>query len=112
VDSQVKLKLAVLERRCRTLTGLILAVLAFAASYGILLYEGQTERPAFHFYPWLLAVLFYLGGDLLAWVWFKIIVMQLATLLSSPRYAQQPEESQEAVRPGGAEKAEAAERGE
>jgi len=112
MDSQVKLKLALLERRCRTLTSLILAVLAFAASYSILLLEGQTDRPAFHFYPWVLAVLFYLGGDLLAWVWFKIVVMQLATLLSSPRFAHTAEEGPEAVRASSAAKAEPAEHGE
>jgi hypothetical protein len=112
VDPQVKLKLALLERRCRTLTGLILAALAFIASYCIMLIEGQTDRPAFHFYPWVLAVLFYLGGDLLAWVWFKIIVMQLATLLSSPRFALHADEALEVARAGSAEKAVPAEHGE
>jgi hypothetical protein len=59
----------------------VLAVVAFVATYGILLLEGQTERPVFHFYPVLTGVLFYLAGDLLALIWFKLVSLQLGTLL-------------------------------
>lgn len=85
VEPEVRQQVAQIERRCRTLTGIVLAVLAFLASYGIMLFEGQVERPAFHFYPWLLAVLCYLGGDLLAWIWFRVVLSQLATLLAAQR---------------------------
>lgn len=83
VEHQVQAALNQLERRCRSITGLVLAAVAFVATYGILLLEGQTERPAFHFYPWLTGVLFYLAGDLLAFVWFRLITLQLDSMLKN-----------------------------
>ena len=70
-----------LERRCRIITGLVLAAVAFVATYGILLVEGQSDRPVFHIYPWLVAVLLYLAGDLLAMVWFKLVGIQLQRMV-------------------------------
>jgi hypothetical protein len=83
--------LADIERRCRTLTGMLLAVMAFIASYSIMLIEGQIERPVFHIYPWILAVLFYIGGDLLALVWFKVVVWQVLRILQAD-FASQTEQ--------------------
>ncbi len=80
-----------LERRCRSVTGMVLAAVAFAATYGILLLEGQSDRPAFHLYPWLVAVLFYLAGDLLALVWFKLVSLQLQSLLKDLEQKQERE---------------------
>lgn len=80
-----------LERRCRTITGVVLAAVAYAATYGILLLEGQTDRPVFHVYPWLVAVLFYLAGDLLAMVWFKLVSMQLDSMMKELERKQQRE---------------------
>lgn len=69
-----------LERRARTITGMVLAVVAFASAYGLMFFEGQVDRPGFHFYPWLLAILCYLAGDLLALVWFKTLVIQVSRI--------------------------------
>lgn len=81
MDPAIERQLAVLERRARTLTGIILGVAAFLAAYGLMLFEGLTDRPGFHFYPWLLGVVFYLAGDLLAFVWFKTVSLSMVTLL-------------------------------
>lgn len=70
-----------LERRARTLTGSVLAVMALLACYGLLIFEGQLTRPAFHFYPWLAAVLFYLAGDLLAYIWFKVVTIKIDAMI-------------------------------
>lgn len=80
MDQQTQNGLAWLERRSRQLTGAILAVLALIVTYGLLIYEGHQTRPAFHFYPWLAAVLFYFAGDLLAYVWFRVVSMRLQAL--------------------------------
>jgi len=80
VDSRVKQQLAWLERRSRFLTGAVLAVLVLAATYGLLIYEGQLNRPGLHFYPWLAAILFYIAGDLLAYVWFKVVTLRVEVM--------------------------------
>lgn len=77
--------MARLEKRIRTVTGLTLGVLAFLSVYGLMLFEGQIERPAFQFYPWLLGVLFYLAGDLLALVWFRVNTSQMRVMLERQR---------------------------
>jgi hypothetical protein len=74
-------RLAFMERKARSATGLILALASFAATYGLLLYEGQTARPGFHFYPLITGLCFYIAGDLLALVWFRVIVLQLQRML-------------------------------
>ncbi|MCH7471699.1 hypothetical protein IIA79_01935 [bacterium] len=79
--SGVLKELAQLERRARTITGIILGALAFATTYGLMLFEGQTQRPGFHFYPLLLAVAFYLAGDLLALIWFRTVTLQISKLI-------------------------------
>ena len=85
VDPLVQRQLALLERRSRTLTGIILAVVAFVATYGLMLFEGQVDRPGFHYYPWILAALFYLAGDILAFVWFKTVSIHLVVLLAAKK---------------------------
>jgi len=77
MDQQTQQGLAWLERRSRQLTGAVLAVVALVATYGLLIFEGQQARPAFHVYPWLAAGLFYFAGDLLAYIWFKVVSMRL-----------------------------------
>lgn len=78
MDQLKRQQLAWLERRCRTTTGFVLAVLALAACYGLLFFEGQMNRGGSqHFYPWMVAVLFYFAGDLLAYVWFKVVSVRL-----------------------------------
>jgi hypothetical protein len=74
-------RLALMERKARSATGMILALASFAATYGLLLYEGQTARPGFHFYPLMTGLCFYVAGDLLAMVWFRVIVLQLQRML-------------------------------
>lgn len=81
MDQQTQQGLAWLERRSRQLTGAVLAVVALVATYGLLIFEGQQGRPAFHVYPWLAAVLFYFAGDLLAYIWFKVVSMRLLAVL-------------------------------
>jgi hypothetical protein len=85
VESPSGQELARLEKRIRTLTGLSLGAVAFLSAYGLMMYEGQTDRPAFLFYPWLLAVLFYLAGDLLAMVWFRVNTAQMRVMLDLQR---------------------------
>jgi hypothetical protein len=70
-----------LERRCRSVTGIVLAVVAFTACYGLLLVEDQTALPRAHFYPLIAAALFYLAGDLLALLWFRTMAAQLQAYL-------------------------------
>ena len=78
MDQSNRQQIAWLERRCRTSTGLVLAVLALAACYGLLFFDGQMNRGGSQqFYPWVVAVLFYFAGDLLAYIWFKVVSIRL-----------------------------------
>jgi hypothetical protein len=82
MDRHTDQQLKWLERRSRLLTGTILAVLALAACYGWLFFGGQVNISAQqHFYAWMVAVLFYFAGDLLAFVWFKVVCIRLEMLL-------------------------------
>ena len=110
MDPQVERQLAAIERRACTLTGITLAVVAFVGSYGLMLFEGQTARPAFHFYPWLMALVFYIAGHLLAWIWLKTMLMQIVAMFRqrgiNERAAQiipppvPPPEGVEVIKPG------------
>lgn len=72
-----------LERRSRLLTGTILGVLALAACYGLMFFGARTSPSARqHFYAWMVAVLFYFAGDLLAFVWFKVVCIRLEMMLN------------------------------
>ena len=97
VDPHIQQQVTWLEQRARMLTGSVLAVLALLACYGLLIFENQLTRPAFHFYPWLAAVLFYLAGDLLAYIWFKVVTIKLEYLLAKLK-AEQEEAAQRAAR--------------
>ena len=88
----------------------MLAVTGFLATYGLMLFEGMTDRPGFHFYPWLAAFLLYLAGDLCAMIWFRVAARQLAIILRNhppdeeplpiPPAPQPPSEDQvEVIRP-------------
>jgi len=66
-----------LERRCRTVTGMVLALVAFGACYALLLVEDQTALPRAHLYPLAAGALFYFAGDLLAMLWFRTLAAQL-----------------------------------
>jgi hypothetical protein len=85
VESPSGHELARLEKRIRTVTGLVLGAVAFLSAYGLMMYEGQIDRPAFLFYPWLLGVLFYLAGDLLGMVWFRVSTAQMRAMLDQQR---------------------------
>jgi hypothetical protein len=85
VEQQTGQELGRIERRSRTLTGLVLGAMAFLATYGLMFFEGQVERPGYLFYPWLLGVLFYLAGDLLGLIWFRAIAAQLSAQLEHQR---------------------------
>jgi len=84
-------QVAWLEQRARMLTGSVLAVMALLACYSLLIFEEQLTRPAFHFYPWLAAVLFYLAGDLLAYIWFKVVTVKLEYMLAKLKIEQEAE---------------------
>jgi hypothetical protein len=66
-----------MERRVRSLTGAILGAVAFAACYALLLVLDQTTEMRGHLYALIAGVLFYLAGDLLAMVWFRLLASQL-----------------------------------
>lgn len=85
VEQQTGQELERIERRSRTLSGLVLGAVAFLATYGLMFYEGQVERPGFLFYPWLLGVLFYIAGDLLGLIWFRAIAAQMRAQLAQQR---------------------------
>jgi len=83
MDRHDRLQLAWLERRCRLLTGIILAALALAAGYGWLFFSGQVNLDGRqHFYAWLIAALFYFAGDLLAFIWFRVVTVRLELMLA------------------------------
>jgi hypothetical protein len=90
MDQLKRQQLVWLERRCRTTTGFVLAVLALAACYGLLFFEGQMGRSSTqHFYPWMVAVLFYCAGDLLAYIWFKVVSVRLEMIKEEVQQAWQ-----------------------
>lgn len=117
MEHQTGQELERIERRSRTLTGLVLGAVAFLATLGLMFYEGQIERPGFLFYPWLLGVLFYLAGDLLGLIWFRAMAAQMRAQLAHQRKQEEarrlaalaglsePEppsaEGVEVIRPGG-----------
>src|SRR5688572_8744579 len=86
-----KRELAMLEARCRRMTGMTLGVVAFAASYSLLLIEGQTSRPGFHFYPWVLGLLMYLAGDLITLVWMRASAVEMSKLILAAERLQMAE---------------------
>lgn len=70
-----------LERQARQASSAVLALMSFAACYGLLILEGQTLRPGFHFYPLIAGAAAYIAGDLLALVWFYALLGQLRALV-------------------------------
>jgi hypothetical protein len=111
VEQATRRQLAEIERRSRTLTGMLLAVMAFLASYSIMLVEGQIERPIFHLYPWIAAIICYIGGDLLALVWFKVVVLQVLRVLQAEAAVQTEQLDAELARRTAAEQAASAPEG-
>ena len=61
-------------------TALILALAAFGCCYGLLLLTHRLVTPGLLFYPWLAGGLFYLAGELLGLVWFRVMTRQLMAL--------------------------------
>ena len=65
---------------------------------------------AFHFYPFLMAFVFYIAGHLLAWVWFKTSLMQIVAMFRQRNIDEQtaqiipppppPPEGVEVIKPG------------
>jgi len=116
VKSPAGNELAVIERRCRTATGLVLACVAFAASYVLMLVQGRTGSELLSLYPWFLAAIFYVAGDTLAFIWVKAIAWHIQKMViqqlddasrkldqsSSPELDEQ-EEQVEVIRPTEAE---------
>jgi len=105
MDRSDRQQLAWLERRCRMLTGIILAALALAAGYGWLFFSGQANLDGRqHFYAWLVAALFYFAGDLLAFIWFRVVTVRLELMLAQlrrelQRQAGALEEEEETLEP-------------
>lgn len=67
-----------MERRARSLTGATMGAVALAATYALLLFEDRTTEARAHVYPLIAGVLFYLAGDLIALIWFRLLASQLA----------------------------------
>ena len=81
VEYDLRQSLNTLEQRSRTLTALLMGLVAFSAAYVLILLNGDTQRPAAHVWPWLLGVMFYLAGDVLGYIWFRVITIHLMKLL-------------------------------
>lgn len=80
VDPKPSKQLASLEKRCRLATGMVLAGMAFVASYGLIL-VGQPDIGRVSFFPLFLAVLFYIAGDLLALIWIRAVAGHIKEML-------------------------------
>lgn len=89
-----------LERRARQATSGVLALTTFAACYGLLIVEEQTLRPGFHLYPLIAAAAAWLAGDLLALLWFYVLLGQLRALVA--RQARLEREQMEGFEPSAA----------
>lgn len=90
MEGKAERELALLERRSRTLSGAVLAVTGFLATYGLMLFEGQIDRPGFHFYPWFAALLLFFAGDLWTMIWFRVVARQLAIILRNRQTEEEP----------------------
>lgn len=92
-----RLSIVGLERRARQASSSVLALTTFAACYGLLIVEGQTLRPGFHLYPLIAAAAAWLAGDLLALLWFYVLLGQLRALVA--RQARLEREQMEGYEP-------------
>lgn len=91
MENSIRQSLEYLEQRSRTLTALLMGLVAFTAAYALLLFDGSTSRPMAHIWPWLLGVMFYLAGDVLGYIWFRVISIHMMKIF------RQWEEEQEKV---------------
>ncbi|MCB1217330.1 MAG: hypothetical protein R3F46_14995 [bacterium] len=91
MEYDIRQSLTTLEQRSRTLTALLMGLVAFCAAYALILLSGDTQRPAAHVWPWLLGVMFYLAGDVLGYIWFRVVSIHVIKVL------RQWEEEQEKV---------------
>ena len=66
-----------LEKRSRTLTALLMGLVAWTAAYVLILFDGSSSRPLAHIWPWLLGVMFYLAGDVIGYIWFRVVSIHL-----------------------------------
>ncbi len=80
MDAILQAELQSLERRVRTSTALILALVSFGCCYGLLLLTNRLISAPLFFYPWLVGGLFYVAGELLGLVWFRIMTRQLVAM--------------------------------
>lgn len=55
-----------------------MGAVALAATYALLLFTDQTADGRVHVYPLIAGLLFYLAGDLIALIWFRLLASQLA----------------------------------
>ncbi|MCB1187139.1 hypothetical protein KDL29_08235 [bacterium] len=92
VEYDLRQSLTTLEQRSRTLTALLMGLVAFCAAYVLILLSGDTQRPVAHVWPWLLGVMFYLAGDVLGYIWFRVVSIHVIKVLR-----QWEEEQEKAV---------------
>lgn len=85
MDATLQAEFRALEARVRMSTALILALVAFGCTYGLLLVTHRLVSPGLLFYPWLAGGLFYLAGELLGLIWFRVITHQLLALQAAAR---------------------------
>lgn len=99
--------LSKMERQARSLTGAAMSAVALAACYALLVLQDQTGDPRMHLYPLIAAALFYLAGDIVALIWFRLLASQLQLFV---RYLEQPQQQQASRRgPGEASEEDEAE---
>ena len=105
-NAEYRAEVLALEKRARQVSASVLALAAFASCYGLLLIEGQTLRPGFHFYPLIAGAVFYIVGDMLALLWFYVLLAQLRALVErQTRIENERIETYEPPPPPGAEEA-------
>ncbi|MCC7477942.1 hypothetical protein IT575_05735 [bacterium] len=80
MDPMLQAEFQSLERRVRASTALILAMVSFGCTFGLMLLTSRELNTPQLFYPWLVGGLFYLAGELLGLVWFRVMTRQLMAM--------------------------------
>ena len=89
MEQQLQQQIAALEAKTRQMTGIVLGMVAFVATYALMAIQGSFLQPSSHVFPWMLGVLFYFAGQLLALIWFRTFVTQLRSLIEFAQVVEQ-----------------------